>query len=70
MEFGKKGYWRTWVPINEDFYTLEEAIEFAIGKLGHDFHIEEGPPVDILQANYELETELQERKIKNWKIKW
>lgn len=46
---------------------MEEALEFATGKLGHNFYIEEGPLVDILQANNELETELQEEDIKKLK---
>lgn len=56
-------------PIYKGFYTFEEALEFARGKLGHDFYIEEGPPVDILQANYELETELQEEENRKLKEK-
>lgn len=45
-------------PIYKGFYTLEHALDYARQHLGHVFYIEEGTPVALIQATYELENQL------------
>lgn len=46
----------TW-PIFKGFYTIEDAIEHARNHLGRDFYIEENTLVDLLHANFILESQ-------------
>lgn len=45
------------------FYTIEDAIEHARNHLGHDFYIEENTLVDLLHANFVLESQSYEEEI-------
>lgn len=50
-------------PCYKGFYTLEVALKYARDRIGPDYYIEQGgTPVAIMQANYELENQIQEQE--------
>lgn len=48
---------------------MEEALEYAREKLGYDFYVEESTLVSLMQANYVMETQIQEEEITKLTIK-
>lgn len=49
------------------FYTLEDALNYARNQIGPDYYIEPDTPVDMMQPNYELENQLQEKEVRKLK---
>lgn len=48
---------------------MEEALEYAREKLGYDSYVEESTLVSLMQANYVMETQIQEEEITKLTIK-
>lgn len=49
------------------FYTLEDALNYARNQIGPYYYIEPDTPVDMMQPNYELENQLQEKEVRKLK---
>lgn len=46
---------------------MEAALEYARQNFGPNYYVEHGTPVDLMQANYELENQLQEEEVRKLK---
>lgn len=47
-------------PCYNGFYTLEDALNYAREQIGPDYYVEPGTSNTLMQANYELENQVQE----------
>lgn len=48
---------------------MEDALDHVRQTIGHNFYIEEGTPVELMQANYELESQIQQGEVTKFKEK-